>query len=97
MVYGPNAINVLRIEVDDDFMKNIPLDDHGIYWILQKYKLKRGKAITSQCNDRQAGYSFRRFFIETDNAAALQDTSCEYPIAEFKKEREYMRKRGIVA
>ena len=36
MVYGPRAVDAIRNEVDYDFMKNVPLDDHGLYWILQK-------------------------------------------------------------
>ena len=96
MVYGPRAVDALRNEVDYDFMKNVPLDDHGIYWILQKYKLIRGHKIASECEDRQAGYSFRRFFIDCDEVSKLQDTTCNYPIEEFQKEREYMHRRGIV-
>jgi hypothetical protein len=95
MAYGPRATTALSLEVDYDFMKNVPLDDHGIYWILQKYKCKRGHKIKSECQDRQAGYSFRRFFMNTDDEANLQDTSCDYPFEEFKKERAYMRSRGI--
>lgn len=96
MVYGPRAVDALRNEVDYDFMKNVPLDDHGIYWILQKYKLRRGHKIKSQTSDRQAGYSFRRFFVECEDESKLQDTTCEYPYEEFVKERMYMQKRGIV-
>lgn len=96
MVYGPRAVDALRNEVDYDFMKNVPLDDHGIYWILQKYKLIRGHKIASECEDRQAGYSFRRFFTNVSDVSKLQDTSGDYPIEEFQKEREYMHRRGIV-
>lgn len=96
MVYGPRAVTALNNEVDYDFMKNIPLDDHGIYWILQKYKLIRGHKIASECEDRQAGYSFRRFFTEVSDVSKLQDTSGDYPYEEFLKERAYMQKRGIV-
>ena len=96
MVYGPKAVDALRNEVDYDFMKNVPLDDHGIYWILQKYKLIRGHKIASECEDRQAGYSFRRFFVECDDVSKLQDTSMDYPFEQFLKERVYMQKRGIV-
>ena len=96
MVYGPRAVDVIRNEVDYDFMKNVPLDDHGLYWILQKYKLIRGHKIASECEDRQAGYSFRRFFTNVSDVSKLQDTSCDYPYEEFVKERMYMQKRGIV-
>jgi len=96
MVYGPRAVDALRNEVDYDFMKNVPLDDHGIYWILQKYKLIRGHKIASECEDRQAGYSFRRFFTTVSDVSKLQDTSGDYPFEEFQKERMYMQKRGIV-
>lgn len=96
MVYGPRAVDALRNEVDYDFMKNVPLDDHGIYWILQKYKLIRGHKIASECEDRQAGYSFRRFFTDVSDVSKLQDTSGDYPFEEFQKERVYMQKRGIV-
>ena len=96
MVYGPRAVAALREEVDYDFMKNVPLDDHGIYWILQKYHLKRGHKIKSECQDRQAGYSFRRFFVNVDDVGNLQDTSGDYPFEEFVKERAYMQKRRIV-
>lgn len=96
MVYGPRAIDAIRNEVDYDFMKNVPLDDHGIYWILQKYKLIRGHKIASECEDRQAGYSFRRFFTDVSDVSKLQDTSGDYPFEEFVKERQYMQKRGIV-
>lgn len=95
-VYGERALAALNNEVDYDFMKNVPLDDHGIFWILQKYKLRRGHKIKSQTSDRQAGYSFRRFFVECEDVAKLQDTTCEYPYEEFVKERQYMVKRGIV-
>lgn len=96
MVYGPRAVDALRNEVDYDFMKNVPLDDHGIYWILQKYKLIRGHKIASECEDRQAGYSFRRFFTDVSDVSKLQDTSGDYPFEELQKERVYMQKRGIV-
>lgn len=95
-VYGERALAALDNEVDYDFMKNVPLDDHGIYWILQKYKLIRGHKIASECEDRQAGYSFRRFFTEVSDVSKLQDTSGDYPFEEFQKERVYMQKRGIV-
>lgn len=95
-VYGERALAALYNEVDYDFMKNIPLDDHGIFWIIQKYRLKRGHKINSVCEDRQAGYSFRRFFVECEDVAKLQDTSMDYPYEEFVKERQYMVKRGIV-
>lgn len=96
MAYGPRAIDAIRREVDEDFMKNVPLDDHGIYWILQKYHLKRGKKIKSTCQDRQAGYSFRRFFMNVDDISKLQDTCGDYPHEQFVKEHKYMQKRGIV-
>lgn len=96
MVYGPRAVAALREEIDDDLILNIPLDDHLCFWVLNKYKLKRGHKIKSQTSDRQAGYSFRRFFVETDDISKLQDTSCDYPFEEFVKERAYMQKRGIV-
>ena len=95
-VYGERALAALNNEVDYDFMKNVPLDDHGIYWIIQKYKLKRGHKINSVCEDRQAGYSFRRFFMNVSDVSKLQDTSGDYPFEEFVKERVYMQKRGIV-
>ncbi len=95
-VYGERALTALNEEVDYDFMKNVPLDDHGIYWILQKYHLKRGHKIKSECQDRQAGYSFRRFFMNVDDVGNLQDTSGDYPFEEFVKERAYMQKRGVV-
>lgn len=96
MVYGPRAVEAIGNEVDYDFIKNVPLDDHGIYWILQKYKLIRGHKIASECEDRQAGYSFRRFFTDVSDVSKLQDTSGDYPFEEFVKERQYMQKRGIV-
>ena len=96
MVYGPNAVEALRNEIDDDMIQNIPLDDHLNFWILQKYKLRRGHKIKSQTSDRQAGYSFRRFFVECEDESKLQDTTCEYPYEEFVKERQYMVRRGIV-
>lgn len=96
MVYGPRAVAALNNEVDYDFMKNVPLDDHGIYWIIQKYKLIRGHKIASECEDRQAGYSFRRFFMNVSDVSKLQDTYADYPYEEFVKERQYMQKRGIV-
>ena len=96
MVYGPRAVEAIGNEVDYDFIKNVPLDDHGIYWILQKYKLIRGHKIASECEDRQAGYSFRRFFTNVSDVSKLQDTSGDYPFEEFVKERAYMQKRGIV-
>ena len=96
MVYGPRAVDAIRNEVDYDFMKNVPLDDHGLYWILQKYKLIRGHKIASECEDRQAGYSFRRFFMNVSDVSKLQDTSGDYPFKEFVKERVYMQKRGII-
>lgn len=96
MVYGPRAVEAIGNEVDYDFIKNVPLDDHGIYWILQKYKLIRGHKIASECEDRQAGYSFRRFFTNVSDVSKLQDTSGDYPFEEFQKERVYMQKRGIV-
>lgn len=96
MVYGTKAIAAIDAAVDLDLIKNIPLDDHAIYWILQRYNCKRGKCTSTECEDRQAGYSFRRFFIETNDVSQLQDTTCEYPTAQFEKERAYLRKRGII-
>ena len=96
MVYGPRAVDAIRNEVDYDFMKNVPLDDDGLYYIMQKYKLRRGHKIDSKCTDRQSGYSFRRFFVNCDDISKLQDTTCEYPFEQFVKERMYMIKRGII-
>ena len=96
MVYGPRAVDAIRNEADYDFMKNVPLDDHGLYYIMQKYKLRRGHKIEAKCTDRQSGYSFRRFFVECEDESKLQDTSCDYPFEQFVKERMYMNKRGII-
>ena len=96
MVYGPKAVAALREEVDYDFMKNIPLDDHGIYWILRKYNLKRGLKIKSECKDREEGYSFRRLFVKCDDVAELKDTSCGYPNEMFITQLNYLIKRGII-
>lgn len=96
MVYSEKALEAFNNEIDYDFMKNVPLDDDGLFWIMHKYNLKRGKKIQSKCEDRQAGYSFRRFFIECNDVSKLQDTTCDYPFEQFLKEREYMVKRGII-
>lgn len=96
MVYGPNAIKAFALEVDMDLIKNVPLDDHALFWIMQKYKLKRGKKINAKCEDRQEGYSFRRFFIQAEDVSKLKDSSCDYPVEEFEKERDYMRSKGIL-
>lgn len=96
MVYSEKALEAFNNEIDYDFMKNVPLDDLGLYWVMHKYNLKRGKKIQSKCEDRQAGYSFRRFFMECDDVSKLQDTTCEYPHEEFVKETNYLHRRGIV-
>ena len=96
MVYGPKAIEAFIKHIDDDFMENIPLDDHGLYWVMQKYRLKRGKKIDAICEDRQQGYSFRRFFVDGYDEAELKDTTCDYPHREFIKERNYLHMRGIM-
>ena len=96
MVYGRKAIEAFVKHIDDDFMENIPLDDHGLYWVMQKYGLKRAKKIDAICEDRQQGYSFRRFFVDGYDDAELKDTTCDYPHREFVKERNYLHMRGIV-
>jgi len=96
MVYSEKALEAFNNEIDYDFMKNVPLDDDGLYYIMQKYKLKRGRKINAKCTDRQAGYSFRRFFVDCDDVSKLQDTSMDYPFEQFVKERIYMIKRGII-
>lgn len=95
-VYGPAAVRALREEIDDDLMKNVPLDDHLVLYILRKHHLKRGPKTECRTSDRQAGYSFRRYFVKTDDVSKLNDTSCEYPREEFLKEYSYMVKRGII-
>ena len=96
MSYSTKALKAFNIEIDEDFMNNVPLDDDGLYYIMQKYKLRRGHKIDAKCTDRQAGYSFRRFFIDYNDISKLQDTTCEYPFEQFVKERMYMIKRGII-
>lgn len=96
MTYGPSAITAFLMEIDMDLIENVPLDDLALFWIMHKYKLKRGKKTSTECEDRQSGYSFRRFFVECDDISKLQDTTCEYPHNEFVKETEYLRKKGIV-
>lgn len=95
-VYGPSAITAFLMEIDMDLIENVPLDDHALFWIMHKYKLKRGKKTSSEAEDRQQGYSFRRYFVNTDKPEELLDTSCGYPQEQFEKERAYMHKRGIV-
>lgn len=96
MCYSGRALKAFFIEINKEFMDNVPLDDLGLFWIMQKYKLRRGRKIAAKCTDRQAGYSFRRFFIEYDDVSKLQDTTCEYPLDEFVTETAYLRKIGIV-
>ena len=96
MAYGPRAVEAIAKHVDKEAMENCPLDDHLIYWILQKYNLTRGKKIQSIPVDRKEGYSFRRYFVDVEDPSKLLNTSCNYPIEEFIKERNWMKKKGIV-
>lgn len=96
MVYGKAAIDAFLKHIDDDFIENVPLDDLGLFWVMQKYKLRRGKKITAKCVDRQQGHSFRRFFVDGYDEAELKDSTCEYPHREFVKETNYLHMRGIV-
>lgn len=95
-VWGPKAIEAFLKHVDDDLIENVPLDDLALFWIVHKYRLKRGKKIDAICEDRQQGYSFRRFFVDGYDEAELKDSTCEYPYREFVKQTNYLRMRGIV-
>lgn len=96
MVYGPKAIEAFVKHIDDDFIENVPLDDLGLFWVMKKYDLKRGHKIDAVCEDRQHGYSFRRYFVDGYDESELKDTTCEYPHREFVKETNYLHSRGIV-
>jgi hypothetical protein len=96
MAYGPRAVEAIAKQVDKEAMENCPLDDHLIFWVLQKYHLIRGKKIQSIPVDRQEGYSFRRYFVDVEDQSKLLNTSCNYPVEEFIKERNWMRRKGIV-
>lgn len=93
MAYGFNAIDKFLRHVDMDFIKNVPLDDHGLFWIMKKYNLKRGKKIEHGFEDRQVGYSFRRYWLNDDPSKILAG---DYPREQFIKEHAYLHKRGIV-
>jgi hypothetical protein len=95
MAYGPRAIDALLHHVDLNLIRNCPLDDHPIYWIIKKYNLKRGAPIQSVPVDRKEGYSFRRYFVDVEDPSQLKDSSCDYPIEQFKRERAYMHSVGI--
>lgn len=96
MAYSGKALKAFYVEIDRDFMNNVLLDDNGLFWIMYKYRLKRGKKIESKCEDRQAGYSFRRLFVKCDDVSELKDSTCEYPPEQFIKERDYLIRRGII-
>lgn len=96
MAYGPRAVAAIAKHVNNEAMENCPLDDHLLYWVLQKYHLIRGKKIQSIPVDRQEGYSFRRYFVDVEDPSKLLNTSCNYPKEEFIRERAYMHKVGIV-
>ena len=95
MTYGPRAIDALLHHVDLNLIRNCPLDDHPIYWIIKKYNLKRGAPIQSVPVDRKEGYSFRRYFVDVEDPSKLNDSYCDYPIEQFKRERAYMHAVGI--
>ena len=90
MVYSSKVCEKFIQHIDRDFMKNVPLDDYGLYWIIAKYGFRRGKKTGTACEDRQVGYSFRRFFVNVEDESKLLDTSCGYPSEEFDKERKYL-------
>ena len=97
MAYGWRAIECLRREVDDEIIFQCPLDDHAIFWIMQKYGLKRGKAPFPNGwdkGDRELGYSFRRCFIPNDDPSKV--IHGDYPFEQFVKEREIFKRKGIV-
>ena len=93
MSYGPRAIGAMLSKIDDDAIKNCPLDDHLIFHVMNKFRLVRGKNIGLQPKDLELGYSFRRYWLKDDPANVRHG---DYPREEFVKEREYMLKRGIV-
>ena len=93
MSYGPRAIGAMLSKIDDDAIKNCPLDDHLIFHLMNKFRLVRGKNIGLQPKDLELGYSFRRYWLKDDPANVRHG---DYPREQFVKEREYMHKRGIV-
>ena len=93
MSYGPRAIGAMLSKIDDDAIKNCPLDDHLIFHLMNKFKLVRGKNIGLQPKDLELGYSFRRYWLKDDPANVRHG---DYPREQFVKERAYMQKRGIV-
>jgi hypothetical protein len=97
MAYGCRAVEFLRREVDDEIVFQCPLDDHAIFWIMQKYGLKRGKAPFPNGwdkGDRELGYSFRRCFIQNDDPSKVRHG--DYPMEQFIREREIFKRKGIV-
>lgn len=92
MSYGPRAIGAMLSKIDDDAIKNCPLDDHLIFHVMNKFRLVRGKNIGLQPKDLELGYSFRRYWLKDDPAKVRHG---DYPIEEFKKERAWMEEHGI--
>lgn len=93
MVYGPKAVKLMTERVTDSVIQDIDLDDHFIGHLLFQSELKRGKKIESKCEDRQEGYSFRRFFVDGYDEAELKDSTCDYPQRQFIKERILMHNK----
>lgn len=96
-LYNWRAVECLRREVDDEIVFQCPLDDHAIFWIMQKYRLKRGKAPFPDGwdkGDRELGYSFRRCFIPNDDPSKV--IHGQYPAQQFIKEREIFKRKGII-
>ena len=97
MSFSPIAVEALRKEVDDEIVFEAPLDDHCILMVMYKYGLKRGLAPFPDgwdMGDRELGYSFRRCFIQNDDPSKV--IHGQYPIDQFRKERQLFIKKGII-
>lgn len=95
MLYRSTLVNKFVDKLTDDLVLDCTLDDYVIYWMIQQFDgVKRGKRIDSVPLCRGVGYSWRRNFYPDADPSKLSQGF--YPNEEFGRERDVLRKIGLL-
>lgn len=95
MAYKSTLLERMAPYLTDELISETMLDDHTIFHLMNKVGGIRGRRIASVCEDRNLGYSFRRFFVE-GKPEDVRSGNFDYPYDQFVKEREILKRHGIV-
>lgn len=93
MAYSSVLIERMIPYLTDELITETLLDDHTMFHLMRKVGGIRGNKTDTPCDEQWLGYSFRRMFVEGD-AASIK--SGDYPMDVFIREREILKRHGIV-